>query len=80
MNSHFKCPKAMAVTHIVIDLEDQFYCFHRVSFFFQGFKTNFTAYVMHRIPDEFPQNVQPEMWLTQLHKELETQGITLPER
>ncbi|BBH04824.1 SEC14 cytosolic factor family protein / phosphoglyceride transfer family protein, partial [Prunus dulcis] len=33
-----------------------------------------------RIPDEFPQNVQPEMWLTQLHKELETQGITLPER
>ncbi|KAL6275899.1 hypothetical protein ACE6H2_019500 [Prunus campanulata] len=33
-----------------------------------------------RIPDEFPQNVQPEMWLTQLHKELEIQGITLPER
>lgn len=80
MNSHFKCPKAMAVTRIVFDLEDQFYCFYRVSLFLQRFKTNFTANVMRRVSDEFPQNVQPEMWLTQLHKELETQGITLPER
>ncbi|XP_009353705.2 uncharacterized protein LOC103944947 [Pyrus x bretschneideri] len=33
-----------------------------------------------RAPDQFPQNVEPEMWLVELHKELERQGISLPER
>ncbi|XP_009358350.2 phosphatidylinositol/phosphatidylcholine transfer protein SFH10 [Pyrus x bretschneideri] len=33
-----------------------------------------------RVPDQFPQNVEPEMWLVELHEELERQGISLPER
>lgn len=37
-------------------------------------------HVISRVSNESPHSVASEVWLIELHKELEKQGISLPER